>query len=291
MSYYNKSSSPIPGQENQEKPFFELAIHQFFIIPFLIAVGCVMLFTVFRLLTKEQPTVYNLLEDIKISGSSRRWQAAFELSRILTNQKLIPKEERFMHEMTSAFEKSLHDDDRVRQYLALAMGRTGNLEFFKTLTEDISHEKEDNLYAIIYALGMLKDPRSPEILKPFLNHNNPRVRSITVVSLGNLTDPVLNPLFKQALHDSEPNVQWGAAMSLAKNGDNEGKPVIIQLLERKYLSSFPEVDKNEQDQLILSAIEAASSMKDPEVNEKIKFLSQNDPNMKVRASALKWMSL
>src|SRR5262245_45591553 len=125
----------------EEKPFYKIIIHSFFVIPFLIAVFCVLLFASIHLLTSEKRSVYDYLEDIKTGGLNKRWQGAFELSKILSNPKHVPKEERFINEMVSAFEHAVHDDNRVRQYLALAMGRTQDARFTKPLVESLRDEK------------------------------------------------------------------------------------------------------------------------------------------------------
>ena len=124
--------------EANPKSVFGIIVHSFFIIPFLIAVFCVILFTAISLLTREQQTAYDLLNDVKIGGLTKRWQAAFELSKILANPKLIPPEERFSTELIKAFRQSKQDDSRVRQYLALAMGRTGNSIYLAPLINGIA---------------------------------------------------------------------------------------------------------------------------------------------------------
>jgi len=232
--------------EETEKSLFGIIVHSFFIIPFLIAVFCALLFTAISLLTSERQTVYDYLEDVKTGGLTKRWQAAFELSKILADAKNVENDPRFVNEMVSSFKHSKHDDNRVRQYLALAMGRTKNPLFFSPLTENLDDEKEDNLYAIIYALGMLQDQRGNVALYPYLEHPNARLRSAAVVSIGNIGDSGAIEKLKTTLNDSEPNVQWGAAISLAKMGDNSGKDIIAQLLERTYLDKQPKVDSTEQ---------------------------------------------
>ena len=270
----------------EKKPFKRMMIHSLIVLPFIIAVSCALLFLTLRLLTHEKRTPYDLLEDVKVGGATKRWQSAFELSKMLANPDLMPKDESFTQEMISAFQKSKEDDRRLRQYLALAMGRTGKAVFFEPLTEDLSNEREENLPAVLYAIGMLKDPRGSAVLHPFLNHPDARIRSIAVVALGTIAHPSSIDRLKKALYDTEPNVQWGAALSLAKMGDRAGKPVILKMLDRKYLSAFPRVDPDEQNDLMLSAIEAASSLDEPELNARIEQLSQSDPSMKIRAVAL-----
>ncbi len=276
------------AQENPEKSFFGIIIHSFFVIPFLIAVFCILLFAAVHLLTSERQTVYDFLEDIKTGGETKRWQAAFELSKILANPDLIPKEERFTAELIKAYQKSAADDNRVRQYLALAMGRTGKSEFFAPLAEHIGQEKEENLPAVLYALGMLRDKRAAPILAKFVSHPDPRIRSMVVVSLGNIEDLSSKEILKNTLNDPEPNVQWGSALSLAKFNDPSGRQIIAKLLDREYLAKFPEVDAREQTHLLLAAIDAVKTLQLTEFNGKLKTLADSDKNMKVRAAALEY---
>lgn len=270
-----------------EKPFLSIVVHSFFIIPFLIAVFCVLLFTSIRLLTKEQQTAYELLAQVKTGGLTKRWQAAFELSKILATPKQVPDSERFVNELILAFKQSEHDDPRVRQYLALAMGRTQNPVFWWPLTQGIDRERGENLYAIIYTLGMLKDPRGVAVLQPFLSHQNARLRSAAAVSLGNIGSSEAIPLLRVALNDTEANVQWGAAVSLALMQDVSGEEVLLKLLDRNYLANFTEVDQTEQVNLMLSAIEASAHLNSEPLKQKMEYLAANDSSMKVRAAALK----
>jgi len=73
----------------------------------------------------------------------------FELSKILANSRLVPQEAGFVTELTKAFEHAQYDEDLVRQYLALAMGRTQKKEFFEPLTQALKTEKEANLFALM----------------------------------------------------------------------------------------------------------------------------------------------
>ena len=274
----------------EEKSFFNIIIHSFFVIPFLIAVFCVLLFTAMHLLTRENRTAYDYLNDVKAGGSTKRWQGAFELSKILANPKLIPNDGRFSSELIHIFKASSNDDNRVRQYLALAMGRTERPEFATPLTEALKDEKEENLPAIIYALGMLKDKNTLSTLYPYLDHANPRIRSIAVVAVGNIGDSRASSQLQKKLFDLEPNVQWGAALSLAQLGNGAGKDIVAKLLDRGYLSKFSEVDQAEQNYLMIQAIQAAAAIHDPQLLEQVKKLSTTDQNMNVRSIALQKVS-
>ena len=273
-------------EEKQGQSLFGVIIHSFFVVPFLIAVFCVLLFAAVRLLTFEKSTVFDYLEDVKAGAASKRWQSAFELSKLLANPDLIPKEERFVAEMLKVFEHSRYDDDRVRQYLALAMGRTGNRQFVPPLVAALKDEKEDNLYALIYSLGLFRDPDSASALYPFLDHSNPRVRLAAAMALGNSGEPQAAGKLQAALNDPEANVQWDAAIALAKLGSASGKGVLLELLDRSYLNKFPEVDPEEQNHVLLVALQAAASLKDPDIDRRIKELAQQDQNLKIRRAAM-----
>src|SRR3989338_3033629 len=274
--------APAPGG----KGFFKIIVHSFFVVPFLIAFLCVLLFTAVNLLTKEQHTAYDFLADVKTGGLTKRWQGAFELSRMLANPQFVPQDERFSSEMIDAFEHARYDDDRIRQYLALAMGRTANPVFVKPLLAALKEEKQENLAALIYALGMLRQKEAAPALHAFLDDPKARIRSIAVAALGNIADKDSDAQLRKALLDPEPNVQWGAAVFLAKMGDAAGKMVLLNMLDRGYLAKFPEVDPEEQNNLILAAIDAAASLKDNTLNERIEQLARRDPNIMVRSAAL-----
>src|SRR3569623_1072664 len=139
--------------ETDKKSIFGVIVHTFFVFPFLLAIFSVLLFVSVRILTMEKKSVYDYLDDVKTGSLTKRWQSAFELSRILSNPKMVPHEAKFTNAMTEAFDKSKNDDDRIRQYLALAMGRSGIKDFADVLINNTSNEKDENLYAIITSLG------------------------------------------------------------------------------------------------------------------------------------------
>ena len=274
-------------KDNEEKPSFRIVVHSFFVVPFLIAVFCVLLFAAVNLLTREQHSVYDFLDDIKTGGLTRRWQGAFELSKILANPASVPKEERFSSELVSAFEHAQYDDGRIRQYLALAMGRTRDPLFVKPLIDGLKNEKDENLAALIYALGMLGQKEAAATMYPYLEHPRARIRSIAVVALGNLAAPATIPVLRKVLNDPEPNVQWGAAVSLARMNNADGKNILLKMMDRGYLSGFPEVDAGEQNSLVLTAVEAAGGLDDNDLNNRLDELAQSDSNMTVRSAALR----
>ncbi len=278
-----------PQQHNgkEDKSIFGVIIHSFFVVPFLIAVFSVLLFASVKILMMEKQTVYDLLNDVQAGGMTKRWQSAFELSKVLGNPKLIPDDDKFDQELVKAFNQAQYDDNRVRQYLALAMAKTGKDVFFDPLIKALKlGEKEENLYAIIYALGMLKAKKAIPVIANYLEHQEARIRLVAVMALGNMEDLQTVNMLKKTLTDSEPNVEWDSAVALAKMGDLSGKPILLNLLDRNYLAKFPEVDVQEQTEIILVSLKSCAHLSDGDIKAEIKKLAQSDQNMNVRKVAM-----
>tara|TARA_B100002003_G_scaffold14391_1_gene12069 strand:- start:522 stop:1394 length:873 start_codon:yes stop_codon:yes gene_type:complete len=282
-----KNSENLPNNfPAEKKSLLRVVIHSFFVVPFIIAIFGVLIFLMLRILTIEPRTAQDYLHDVKIGGNTKRWQGAFELSKILANPGMVPREERFVNDLISTFEYSEKErDDRIRIYLALAMGRTKDLRYATILEKTLNDENEEILAAVIYSLGFINSPTSLEQLLLMFEHESARVRHQVVVALGNYDGDQVQIVLKQALHDPEPNVRWDAAIALAKQKDDSGRRILLDLMDRKYLDSFPNIDAVEQNQAILAAIRASRDILDDELRQVLLDLMENDLNMKVRQAA------
>ena len=282
-----KNSEKLPNNfPAEKKSLLRVVIHSFFVVPFIIAIFGVLIFLMLRILTIEPRTAQDYLHDVKIGGNTKRWQGAFELSKILANPGMVPREERFVNDLISTFEYSEKErDDRIRIYLALAMGRTKDLRYATILEKTLNDENEEILAAVIYSLGLINSPTSLEQLLLMFEHESARVRHQVVVALGNYDGDQVQIVLKQALHDPEPNVRWDAAIALAKQKDDSGRRILLDLMDRKYLDSFPNIDAVEQNQAILAAIRSSRDILDDELRQVLLDLMENDLNMKVRQAA------
>ena len=282
-----KNSENLPNNfPAEKKSLLKVVIHSFFVVPFIIAIFGVLIFLMLRILTIEPRTAQDYLHDVKIGGNTKRWQGAFELSKILANPGMVPREERFVNDLISTFEYSEKErDDRIRIYLALAMGRTKDLRYATILEKTLNAENEEILAAVIYSLGFINSPTSLEQLLLMFEHESARVRHQVVVALGNYDGDQVQIILKQALHDPEPNVRWDAAIALAKQKDDSGRRILLDLMDRKYLDSFPNIDAVEQNQAILASIRASRDILDDELRQVLLDLMENDLNMKVRQAA------
>ena len=259
-------------QENQteKKSVLQVVIHSFFVVPFIIAIFAVIIFLVIRLMTTEPNSARDYLEDVKIGGTTKRWQGAFELSKLLSNPKMIPKDEMFVNEMISTFEYSSNDrDKRIRQYLAIAMGATKDERYSSTLINAIESTDIGVVQACAFALGNIGDAKAIEPLKKILSDSDPQVRLHGVIALGKIGGQSSIAPLRKMLTDIEPNIRWDAAIGLAKQKNSSGRSILLDLLDRKYLNSFPNVDEKEKVQVILVTISVSHFVQNQELKLKL----------------------
>ena len=275
-------------QENQteKKSVLQVVIHSFFVVPFIIAIFAVIIFLVIRLMTTEPNSARDYLEDVKIGGTTKRWQGAFELSKLLSNPKMIPKDEMFVNEMISTFEYSSNDrDKRIRQYLAIAMGATKDERYSSTLINAIESADIGVVQACAFALGNIGDAKAIEPLIKILSDSDPQVRLHGVIALGKIGGQSSIAPLRKMLTDIEPNIRWDAAIGLAKQKDSSGRSILLDLLDRKYLNSFPNVDEKEKVQVILVTISVSHFVQNQELKLKLERLMNEDLNLKIREAA------
>ena len=281
-----RNSKNMQENHTEKKSVLQVVIHSFFVVPFIIAIFAVIIFLVIRLMTTEPNSARDYLEDVKIGGTTKRWQGAFELSKLLSNPKMIPKDEMFVNEMISTFEYSSNDrDKRIRQYLAIAMGATKDERYSSTLINAIESTDIGVVQACAFALGNIGDTKAIEPLKKILSDSDPQVRLHGVIALGKIGGQSSIVPLRKMLTDIEPNIRWDAAIGLAKQKDSSGRSILLDLLDRKYLNSFPNVDEKEKVQVILVTISVSHFVQNQELKLKLERLMNEDLNLKIREAA------
>ena len=275
-------------EAKQNKSTVQVIVHSFFVVPFLIAAFGVLIFFMWRLLTYEPKGAEEYLADVKIGSATKRWQSAFELSRLLANPDMPQISDRFVSEMHSAYEYALRDPDtRVRQYLIRAMGQTANPSFVVTIQNALNEYNEDVVADAIYSLSYYNEIENVKLIVQQTDHPSALVRNRAAIALGAMSPDDSFTGLRSLLSDPEPNVRWNAAVSLAKHGDPSGRTVLLNLLDRSYLARFEGVDRYEREQAMMVAIQAAAMLDDSEIDEVLRVLSDTDENLKLRDLAKK----
>ena len=271
-------------------PFLVL---QFFLFPLGIVAVCVAVFVVFGLIAGESRGARDYLAEIRSGSATRRWQAAFELSKVLQAGKARDlADPKLAAEAIVLFQDASRDDPRVRRYLALALGRLGDRAAVPALLEaarpqgndDKPADPDTRVYAI-WALGALRDESAVPELVTLAGEADPGIRKAAVHALGGFAGEEPRVALRKALEDAAEDVRWNAALALARRGDVAAQPVLLGMMDRKHLATVPDLTTEQREEALLQAVMAAAPFPAPEVREALERLRDGDPNLKVRDAA------
>jgi HEAT repeat protein len=276
-----------PAPERQGTPFLVL---QFFVFPLAIVASCVAVFVVFGLIAAEGKSAREYVQEVRSGGANRRWQAAFELSKLIQAKKDKQLEDpRFLPELLQLFEDAEKDDPRVRRYLALALGRIGDARAVPALLKVVAQSGPDadseTLIYSIWALGALKDTAALPELRRLAAAEDAGVRKATVHALGALPGEAARERLVASLQDPVEDVRWNAALALARRGDATAAPVLRGMLDRRHLDDVAGLSPEQREEAMLAAVAAAAQLKDPELTSLLGELQRGDPNLRVRQAA------
>ena len=281
------NTTAIENQKEDSSRIYTL-FYSFFLIPFMIAIFGAIFFLLFRFITYETNDASELLNQVKIGSATKRWQSAYELSKVLNNPETIPEDVSFKNQMISAYDHSINDDPLVRAYLAIAMGATGDQFYAEDLVNGLEDESRESRLAAIQAVGMVRSELAVvQLIDVIDNSDYQDERLAATMSLGFIGDSRAIPKLNELLEDDEPNIRWDSAIALAKMGEESSVPIIENLMDREYLMTFPELDYKEINKVIMTAIETSSIVLDNRFEPRLVELARTDESLTVRDAAIK----
>ena len=262
--------------------------YSFFLIPFMIAIFGGVFFLLFNFITYETKDPSELLNQVKIGSATKRWQSAFELSKVLNDPERVPEDPSFKNQMVSAYQHSINDDPLVRSYLAIAMGVSRDNFYEDELLAGLEDENRESRLAAIQSIGMVGSSKCTEKLQRIVSKSDYQdERLAATMSLGFIGDPNTVPTLINLLEDNEPNIRWDAAIGLAKMGNESCIPVLANLMDREYLMTFPELNFDKISKVMMIAIEASNNLQSPTFESKLSALAEFEENLKIRNAAIK----
>ncbi len=269
---------------------------QFFLIPLLVVGATVLVYVGFRSLLSEGRTAEEYLTDIRSGGSNRRWPAAYELSRLMADPAFVEREgAKLAPELTKAFAESGNDDPRVRQYLALTLGRLTPpipAEARTLLIGALNDQDSQTRISAIWALGSTGDASAAADIERQYQSEDAGVRKMAVYALGSMPVGTGNDILVKALEDGQADVQWNAAIALARHGRHEGVPVLRRMLDRAYVERNvtrqpqPREDVDPVGEVMISGLRAIAALKESALSGQVRTLSTEDHDLKVRQAAI-----
>ena len=309
------NTSPAPPIDDlvEERKPTSLLIAQFFLFPLIIIAICAGIFLFFGYISYEMRTAEQYLEGMRSGSETQRWQHAFELSNLVQSNPDSVKNPEFVGRLVTAYRDSPDSDIRVRGFIALMLGNLNDPSVVPTLVEGLKREErlkttewkegilrpslteiQENLIQsqiwTLWALGSIGDNAAvPSVLEQ-ANSPDPSVRLAVAYVLGAFKDPGAIPSLRVLLNDAREDVQWNAAFSLAQLNNTEGADLLMKLLEPGYLGSMADIAQESKSALRVNAVKAVGILRFEPAREKIRMLSQNDPDLAVRNAALEALS-
>ncbi|HXO20156.1 MAG TPA: HEAT repeat domain-containing protein [Thermoanaerobaculia bacterium] len=280
---------PIPSPSAPpEEEAGASALRQFlglFVVPLLVVLLCVAVFIGFGWIAHDKQTTSDCLNDLRSGWKPRRTQAAYELSKILiADPHALDEEPGAKAEVRTLFTEA--QEPELKQYLALVLGRTHDRQAVPLLVAALgSPDAKTRIYSL-WALGVLGDPAARGPLAAALADRDAGIRKTAAFALGELGDRAAVPSLVPRLDDAVADVRWNAALSLARLGSRAGVPVLETMLDRRLLAQVPDISREQQEEAMISALQALSALNEKAELPLLDRLAAGDPSLKVRQAAI-----
>ena len=281
-----QSEIPKPPAAGDDDLGFGRTVVQFFVVPAVVVAISVGIFFFFAWMVSDEKTGVDYLNEIRSGSANRRWQAAFELSKIITTESERDRMEGLVPEMIKAFEDASDDDPRVRHYLAVSLGHLGDPAASPVLIEALSDDDPSTRLYTAWALGKIGHRAAVPALLERVGDDDPGVRKMAVYALGVLGDERAIPRLRAALDDPARDVGWNAAVALAQLGDASGEVQLLQMLDPAFLETVPDMDVSQKLLATESAIQAAALIDGAQLTSRLREVAESHPNLGIRSRAL-----
>lgn len=278
---------PSPSGVDGEDRSFAADMGRLFVIPAVIVALSVLIFLLFSWLASDRRSAQDYLQEVRHGVTGRKWQAAFELSRVLTRDEEARRDPAVAMEIAETLADPEVEDPRVKRYLLLALQELNNPSTAPAIRTALSDEDgEVRLYAA-RALGALRDEGAVPGLVEMLAAEDPGLRKMALHSLGRIGEPSAAPPMRARLDDAVEDVRWNAALGLAMLGDGSGAPVIRQMLDPAHLERIEGITDRQMIDARINAVHGAFLIGGEEMRKLVEHVSATDASLKVRDAALR----
>jgi HEAT repeat protein len=276
----SSDNDPIYANESSFMIFVKL-----FIIPALIVFAVLGLFILIAVELQHPQTPQSYLRALETEDNNNKWQAAFNLSRLLDQEPQAFMNPVFQNQIVQAFQNAGQDDPRVRSYLALVLGRLKDKAAVPTLIHGVKDPKGSVRFYCLWALGNIGDPAAGSAVLRQAQSKDLEIRELALGVLSSMRYRPAEKIFISDLKSFKPSIRYNAAVGLARLKNPQSIPVLMKMLKLNPNSHFSNsLIQSAQLAAIQGALEFPNNAG---LHNELVQLSHSAINLKVREAALK----
>jgi HEAT repeat protein len=277
-----------PNDPDSPRPSgISLFLKLFVLLAVLVGVVATGVFYFGSSLWKRPDGAARLLEELKSGGRHGRWQAAFELARLINQGQENQFNQELRAGLVKALEDSANDDPRVREYLALVLGTLKEKSAVEALAQAALDGNDDVKTYSLWALGNIADEAGGPAALQALSDRDEGVRRMAVGALSAMRYEPARTALRKNLRDASRAIRYDSAVALARLKDEKAVPTLLEMLSLKAASK-------PSDSIIrsakLAAIDGTMEMPDARLKAEVEKLSRDEPDVVVRGAAIQAIS-
>lgn len=286
--YATPDTGEMPDEDveamNQTLPM----ILSFLVVPLLIVIIATGVLLAFGLAAYENAEPEQFVQMLQSGSANRRWQAAFELAKMIRQDPEGLREQGLGSVLTDVFEQTPGDTEEnraVRQYVASCLGSLGDPVAVPALRAAVHDPDAKTAIYVMTALGQLGAVEAAPDLVAVLADDDPGLVKAACYGLGGMPSVAAADGLASVLTHGVADVRWNAALSLAKLGDTRGGPVLREMMDRQVVANVPDIQPEQVEAVMTSGIRGATALELEGLEPVLQRLAEQDPNLKVRDAA------
>lgn len=266
---------------------------QFFIVPLSLVAVLVCVFFGLQMLRSRRPDPGSTLRALRgyegflarYVGDVKRWQSGYDLSLLLRGEDRAELS-RLLPDLVSAFRDAGDRRDlKLRRYLALAIGQSGDARALEALREGARDPDPETRLFSVWGLLQSGGAAALEDLRGASADPDPGVRAVAVFALGRLGDRPSGAALRAALGDPDGDVRSNAALALARLGDAVAGPTLVAMLQAAEGPDRAGGAGPRRDEVALNAIRGLALLRAPEGREPLARLASSAADPALREAA------
>jgi HEAT repeat protein len=238
----NQTNSSESGPLYAPETGFSLFV-KLFIVPAIIVLVALGIFYLGTMALQHPKTAEQYLEELKSDNTSRRWQSAYELSRMLNQNENIQFDQTLRDQLVQVFGDAKTDDPRLREYLALVLGRLKEKSAVPVLSAAIHDDNTDVRIYSLWALGNIEDPKGGEAALSAINDSDETVQRMAVGALSSMRYGPAKFALEKNLESTHQALRYDSAVALARLKDEKAVPTLLEMMNLK-ASGNPKDDRD-----------------------------------------------